>query len=585
MNFLEAIWKRLDEWSERTVVQETRPEDFARATGAALLALIQSARESLRRAGVNPGDRVALLAPNGIRWTAVDLAIMAEGAIALPLYPRQAIAELALILKDADPVRIIAADRALARAIGPHAGRARVLIFDDVFAPATAAAIPAAETAPAAVPAVTIDPPRPLAAGDPVTLIYTSGTSGVPKGVPLTVANVDHMLPCTRGRLDELMRAGKHKGVDATTGALAEDAENVFHYLPCCFAGSWILMLTVLGRDAVLTFSTDLGRLTDELSDVEPDYFLNVPILLERMRAGIEKKIEERGGIARRLFVAGRDAYFRRQIGKAEPLDGLRLALANYTVFSNIHKRLGPRLKALICGSAPLAVDTQLFFAMLGIPVLQVYGLTETTAICTLDDPARVVAGRVGPAIPGIEMKLGDDKEILVRGPNIFPGYWNRPEETARVLRDGWFHTGDQGEVDARGNWRIIGRVKNLLILSSGHNVPPEPIEEMLLGAIPGAQQAMVVGNDRPSLAVIVTGEVKPEDVHAALDRMNSLLPHYERIRAFHVHPEPFTIESGLITANGKLRRDAIQAALREEIDRLYAEQQAATPDRKGAGA
>jgi long-chain acyl-CoA synthetase len=584
MNFLEGIWKRLEEWHDRSVVQEARQEDFDRATGGELLALIHAARESLRRAGVNPGDRVALLAPNGIRWTAVDLAIMAEGAIALPLYPRQAIDELALIVKDADPVRIIAADRALARTIEPHAGRARVLRFDDVFAPATAVDIPAVKETPAATPAAKIDPPRPLAANDPVTLIYTSGTSGVPKGVPLTVANVDHMLPCTRGRLDELMRLHETKGASATTGAMAEQPESVFHYLPCCFAGSWILMLTVLGRDAVLTYSTDLQRLSDELSEVEPDYFLNVPILLERMRAKIEKQMEGRGGIARRLFQGGRDAYFRRQVGKPEPLDGLRLGLANYTVFPAIRKRLGPRLKALICGSAPLAVETQLFFAMLGIPVLQVYGLTETTAICTLDDPAHVVAGRVGPAIPGIEMKLGEDKEILVRGPNIFPGYWNRPEETARVLRDGWFRTGDQGEVDARGNWRIIGRVKNLLILSSGHNVPPEPIEEMLLGAIPGAQQAMVIGNDRPSLAAIITGEVKSEDVEAALETINSRLPHYERIRAYHIHPEPFTIESGLITANGKLRRDAIQSALQEEIGRLYAEQQPA-PGGKTASA
>jgi long-chain acyl-CoA synthetase len=573
MNFLEAIWKRLEEWDDRPVIQEAQPEDFDRATGGELLALIQSTREFLRLAGVNAGDRVALLAPNGIRWAASDLAIMAEGAIALPLNSRQAPGELAVILKDADPVLLIAADQALASIVAPNAGRARVVLFDEVFA-----------APPAGTAAATVEPPRPLAASDPVTLIYTSGTSGEPKGVPLTVGNVEHMLPCTRGRLDELMRSGKHKGADATTGARAEDTESAFHYLPCCFAGSWILMLTVLGREAVITFSTDLQRLSEEISDVEPHYFLNVPILLERMRAKVEKQIEERGGLALRLFRAGRDAYLRGQVGKPDPLDGLRLGLANYTVFSAIRKRLGPRLKGFICGSAPLAVETQLFFAMLGIPVLQVYGLTETTAICTLDDPARVIAGRVGPAIPGIEMKLGENKEILVRGPNVFPGYWKRPEETARVLEGGWFHTGDQGEVDARGNWRIIGRVKNLLILSSGHNVPPEPLEEMLLGAIPGAQQAMVVGNDRPSLAAIITGNVKSEDVQAALDQINSRLPHYERIRAFHIHAEPFTIESGLLTGMGKLRRDAIHAALRQEIDRLYATQ-ATPPDRKSAGA
>ena len=151
----------------------------------------------------------------------------------------------------------------------------------------------------------------------------------------------------------------------------------------------------------------------------------------------------------------------------------------------------------MICGSAPLAPETQRFFMMLGIPVLQAYGLTETTAICTLDDPrVRVEPGYVGQAIRGIVMKTADNEEIVVRGPHIFAGYWNRPEETARVLRDGWFHTGDQGEVNLRGNWRIIGRIKNLIILNSGHNVPPEPIEHKITQHLPAAQHVVIVSGN-----------------------------------------------------------------------------------------
>ena len=559
MNFLEQLWQHLESVSARPVLQEAGPEDFARVTGPELLALVQTARVYFRGAGVKKGERVALLGPNGIRWTALDLAIMAEGAIAVPLYPRQAVGELGVILADSAPMLLVCADAKLAETIRPHSGSAKIVLYDEIFAPATGTG-------------ASLDPPRPLSDSDPVTLIYTSGTSGVPKGVPLTVGNVNHMLPATRGRLDELTLLHRSAAASANSASALEETEAVFHYLPCCFAGSWILLLTVLGRNATLTFSTDLQRLSEEMSDVEPDYFLNVPILLERMREKVEKQIAGRGGIVARIFAAGRDAYLRRQAGKPASLDELRLGLANLTVFSAIRKRLGPRLKALICGSAQLAVETQLFFAMLGIPVLQVYGLTETTAICTLDDPARVVAGRVGPAIPGTDMKLGEGDEILVRGPHVFPGYWNRPEESARVLRDGWFHTGDRGEVDSRGNWRIIGRLKNLLILSSGHNVPPEPIEEMLMRAIPGAQQAILVGNDRPALVAIVTGAVKSEDVQSAMDEINARLPHFERIRAFHIQPEPFTIESGLLTANGKLRRDAVAATLRDAIERMYAE-------------
>ena len=174
-------------------------------------------------------------------------------------------------------------------------------------------------------------------------------------------------------------------------------------------------------------------------------------------------------------------------------------------MFPAIRKSIGPNLKALICGSAPLAVDTQLFFMMLGIPVLQVYGLTETTAICTADDPGRVEPGFVGPAIPGVEMKRADDGEILVRGPNIFSGYWQRPAETAKALQDGWFHTGDQGEPNENGNWRITGRIKNLIILNSGHNIAPEPIEEKLAQHLPDAQQVVLIGNQRSFLTALVT--------------------------------------------------------------------------------
>jgi len=212
---------------------------------------------------------------------------------------------------------------------------------------------------------------------------------------------------------------------------------------------------------------------------------------------------------------------------------------------------------------------------MLGIPVLQVYGLTETTAICTMDDPRDVVPGRTGPAISGIEMKLGENDEIIVRGPNIFHGYWHRPEETAKVLHDGWFHTGDQGEVDAKGNWRIIGRIKNLIILGSGHNIAPEPIEDEVLKELPGAQQVVLVGNGRGYLSAIVTGDVDRDRVQRALDAVNPHLPHYKQVRAFHVHAEPFSIDNGMLTANGKLKRELISQRLQPQIEEIYRQKQA----------
>jgi long-chain acyl-CoA synthetase len=172
-------------------------------------------------------------------------------------------------------------------------------------------------------------------------------------------------------------------------------------------------------------------------------------------------------------------------------------------------------------------------------------------------------------------MKLGENDEIVVRGPNIFPGYWNRPAETAKALQNGWFHSGDQGEVDASGNWRIIGRIKNLIILGSGHNIAPEPIEEELLERLPQAQQVVLVGNARSYLAAIVTGDVTEEKVQSALDAVNAGLPHYKRIRSFSIQKEPFSIENGLLTANGKLKRDLISSRLKNEIEGMYSVRQA----------
>src|SRR5258708_6951441 len=166
-------------------------------------------------------------------------------------------------------------------------------------------------------------------------------------------------------------------------------------------------------------------------------------------------------------------------------------------------------------------------------------------------------------------MKMGETEEILVGGRHIFPGYWNRPEETARVLHDGWFHTGDKGEVNVRGNWRISGRIKNLIILNSGHNIAPEPIEEKIARLLPTAQQVVVVGNGRGYLCALVTGEVEPAAVQAALDAVNPELPHYRQVRNFTIVRDVFSPENSLLTANGKLRRDAINARYASEISAI----------------
>ena len=559
MSFLDQIFASLERSGDAVVLQELRDGRAVPVTARQLLAQVLMARAYLRRLRLKKGDRCALLAHNSMHWVAMDLAVMAEGLTVVPLYARQAPSELVAMMKDCWPSVMACGEQSLADAIvaawpdaPPH------FCFENVFAAAR-------EPVENPVPAV--------AEENVVTIIYTSGTSGEAKGVMLNAGNIGHMLGCTSGRLDQLMK--KRPGADA-----------VFHYLPLCFAGSWIMMLTCLLRGSKLTLNTDLTKIAAEMRQSAPDYFLNVPALLERMRKAVDEQLWKTGGFPLKVYTKAKGAWVRRQEGKARAGDGIWLGLANRLVFPTIRKKMiGGKLRALICGSAPLSVETQLFFMMLGIPVLQVYGLTETTAICTMDDPdGPVIAGRTGPAIAGVEMKIAENEEIVVRGPNIFPGYWNRPEETAKVLRDGWFHTGDQGEVDAAENWKIVGRIKNLIILGSGHNIAPEPIEDKILRELPDAIQVVLVGNGRGYLAALITGKVSAEKTQAALDRVNPELPHYKQVRAFRLVEEQFTIESGLLTANGKLKRDVIAERFRKEIDAMYeasksqaAENQAAT--------
>jgi long-chain acyl-CoA synthetase len=453
-------------------------------------------------------------------------------------------------MRDSEPKLLFVSDAALGDAAmqawtGEASGAPRRVLFDDVLQQP-------ARTQPI------LDTPNPHSDSDIVTIIYTSGTSGEPKGVCLTTANVTHMLSCTTERLAQLM-------------GQTREPDRVFQYAPFNFAASWILLLSCLSRESVLTLSTDLTKLPDEIRLSAPHYFLNVPTLLERVRRGVEEALSKRPAPIRFLYAKAREAWQRQNSSRARVSDVLWLALGRKLIFSKIKERFGPHLRALICGSAPLAPETQQFFLMIGITVLQAYGLTETTAICTLDDPrVQIEPGYVGQAIRGIEMKSADNEEIVVRGPHVFAGYWNRPEETARVLRDGWFHTGDQGEVNLRGNWRIIGRMKNLIILNSGHNVPPEPIEDKIAQHLSAAQHVVIVGNGRGYLCALVVGAVEPQAVQSALDAVNPGLPHYRQIRNFALVRDSFTAESGLLTAMGKLRRDAINARFASEINSMY---------------
>ena len=547
-NFLESLFAQLSRAGTRTVLREIRGEQFVGVTGSELLRHVRKVRAFLRTSGIQPGDRCALLGPNSIAWVAIDLAVMAEGVIVVPLYSRQAPGELAGMVKDCRPRLLFVTDAALGDAVEkawrdapPRVTFDQALKEDGSRAAGPDRAIPRADS-------------------DIVTIIYTSGTSGEPKGVCLNVGNLNYMLGRTTERLAQLMTATDGGGPD-----------RVFHYLPFNFAASWLLLLSCLARETALTLSTDLNQLAEEIRRSSPNYFLNVPALLERVRRGVEEALSKRAAPIRSVFEKSRAAWQRQGAGPASPSDKICLWVAKKLIFGKIKERFGRDLCALICGSAPLAPETQQFFQMLGIPVLQAYGLTETTGICTMDAPREAAEpGYVGSAIPGTEMKVGEHEEILARGPHIFPGYWNRPDETARALEDGWFHTGDQGEMNACGKWRVRGRIKNLIVLNTGHKIAPEPMEEKITRLLPAAEQVVIVGNGRSYLCALIAGTVAPAAVQEVLEVVNRELPHYRQVRDFKLIGKAFTPESGLLTAMGKLRRDAVSARFASEINAMY---------------
>jgi long-chain acyl-CoA synthetase len=544
MSFLDDIFTTLEQSADRSVLSELHESSTVEVDGHQLRNLIQQARRYLRRSAVCDGRRCALIGSNSIHWVAMDLAIIAEGGIVVPLYDRMSPQDQVAIMHDCEPALVVCGDDKIQDAVrdnwpgAPPSCELREVFHD-------------AETA-----ENWQDPPT-IPADRVVAIIYTSGTSGVSKGVMLTCANLDFMLDRTVGRFDQLLSS-------------VHERQRFFHYLPFCFAGSWFLLLSSLVRGNALYLSMDLQRVQDELNRAQPHFFMNVPTFLERVKRGVENTVDKRGGFGKKTLTRAKVGWLHRVAGRLTLADRMWLTFADRFIFRAVRHGISKDLRAIVCGSAPLAEETQQFFEMMGIKVLQVYGLTETTAICTMDLEDDIQAGWVGHAIDGVEMRLGENDEVQVRGPNVFAGYWNRKDETSAAFDGEWFRTGDQGVVSSTGNWKITGRIKDLIILNSGHNIAPEPLEAALLAAIPGATHAVLVGNSMSFLGLLVFGKVTGEAVSKALESYNETQTQYKRVHAFHICDHSLESIDGMLTANGKLRRGAMAKHFEGDIAKLY---------------
>lgn len=495
----------------------------------------------LAAAGIGRGDRVALLSYNRYEWAVVDWACQLLGAVDVPIYSTLPAEQVAYILKDAE---------------------AKIVFVENTEQAAKVAGIPVVSFEPATSFASFLKDGEPPPGGgspdDLATLIYTSGTTGVPKGVMLTQRNlVSNLVTCC-------------------TILECSEEDDVLSFLPLSHSFERILDYALFWRGASIAHAEHVDKVVPNLMEVRPTLMGAVPRFYEKVYAKIRDAVRGMPGWKRGLFEWARktgavEAEFRRR--GARPPFGVRwrMALARFLVLGKMASRLGGRMRLLISGGGALSRDVNEFLWSLGFTVLEGYGLTETSPVLCINRSSAARLGSVGQAIPGVEIRLAADGEILARGPNIMKGYLNQPAETAAVLRDGWFSTGDIGELDAEGYLRITDRKKDLLKTSNGKYVAPAPIENRLK-LDPHVVNAIVLGDRQkfPAALVVPAPGAGREQVQAAIDALNRGLPHHEQIKKFALVEKDFSIEGGELTPTLKVRRRAVEQKYAALIDELY---------------
>lgn len=538
--------------------------------------------------GLNPGDRVLLASENRPEWAVADLAIMAAGGISVPAYITNTSADHLHILNNSGARFVITSTRALTEKVLAAAWQAAVPPTVIAIAPpevrqsSGAGLISWAETLKLGRSGHGGLASKMAASGrqDAACIIYTSGTGGAPRGVVLS-----------HGAL-----IANAKGAQRLIATITDGNDVFLSFLPLSHAYEHTagLMLPIL-IGAQIYYAESIEALAANMAEVHPTIMTAVPRLYEMMRTRILAGLKRQPAMKRALFAKtvalGAKRY--RQGGRLGPVDRALDKVLDRLVRDKVRQRFGGRLQAMVSGGAPLAFDVGLFFTALGVRILQGYGQTEAAPVICANPPARIKIDTVGPALDGVEVRIAADGEILVRGENVMLGYWNDPAATANVLRDGWLHTGDIGELDADGYLRITDRKKDIIVNSGGDNVSPQRVEGFLTLA-PEIAQAMAHGDRRPHLVALVVPDAewaagwarehgKPvqldalvEDaefrqaVQQAVDRVNAALSTVEKVRKVVVTADSFTTDNGMLTPTLKIRRHVIRQKYGERLESLY---------------
>jgi long-chain acyl-CoA synthetase len=544
---------------------EWRPVTWAEAAEA-----VEELANGLLALGVRQGDAFAIVARTTLEWALFDFALGLVGAVGAPIYPNSSARDVQYVLEHSEAVGVLVEDEEQRAKVAGFAGH--VLAFselDDLRRRGRehAAARPAALDE----RADSIDP------DDLFTFIYTSGTTGPPKACMIRHRNYVAMV---------------RKG-DEMEGRLTQPGDVMLLYLPLAHNYGRLLHLSAAYIGYTIAFLPDPLRAAEELPRVRPHLFPSVPRVYEKVHAAVVQKFDAETGPRRKLIdwalaVGYRVSRLRQARQPVPPLLRAQFGVADKLVYSKVKARLGGRLRVANAGGAPLARDIAEFFHAIDILILEGYGLSEITTAATVNREHDFRFGTVGKPLPGVEIRIADDGEILIRSNTVFAGYYHDEEATRATLDDeGFVHTGDVGHVDDDGFLVITDRKKDIIVTAGGKNVAPQNLENDLK-AHKVISQVLVVGDRKPYVAALVTIDRDAIDgwdesqvqtaVQAAVDTVNGDRSRYEQIKRFAILPRDFTQEDGEVTPTLKLKRKVILDHFAAEIDSLYS---GATP---GAG-
>ncbi len=549
-------------------------------TAQELLAEVSAAAKGLIASGVGPGDRVGLMAKTRYEWTLLDFAIWFAGAVTVPIYETSSAEQVEWILRDAEGVACIVETAEHAALVAGV--RATLPSLREVWQ-IEGGAVDALSGAGIGVTDDALeDRRRQVTPDDLATIIYTSGTMGRPKGCELTHGSFVFQIKNIADMLPELFR---------TEGAAT------LLFLPLAHVFARAIQVICVYSGVRLAHTADVKNVLDDFATFRPTFILAVPRVFEKVYNRAEQKAQAAG--KGKIFHAAADTAvaYSEALDKGGPGIALRLrhALFDRLVYGKLRAALGGRTRHAVSGGAPLGPRLGHFFRGIGLTVIEGYGLTETTAPATANRAASVKMGTVGQPVPGTAIRVADDGEVLVKGPILFRGYFRNPDATSEaVTPDGWFHTGDLGELDDEGFLRIVGRKKELIVTAAGKNVAPSVLEDRLR-AHPLVSQCIVVGDARPYIACLVTldeealpawleargKERRPvtdvvedpdivAEVQSAVDEANKAVSRAEAIRKFQILPVDFTEAGGHLTPKQSLKRAIVLKEFAKEVDALY---------------